>query len=111
MAKSRSKKTRKPARSTARSSAKRKGTKKTAKRARTSRVRVATPARAVLDVKKFRADLERAVAVLGKRGTRDADGQLVPHPEQERLTRWIAEADEFCGRGGCGPTMEIPLES
>jgi hypothetical protein len=112
VAKSRSKKTRKAAKSTARTARKRVGARKA--KAKTSRVRALKPAgKDVLDLKKLRRDLERAVTVLGRKTTRDPQGQQALDAAQERMTRWIAEADQFCTeemQEVCGPTMAIPLE-
>lgn len=114
MAKSRSKKsrgakTRKAAASSSRARAKRGG----AKKAKTSKARRTTRAKKdVLNLKALRRDLERAVAALGRKTSRDPDGQRALDTAQESLTRWIAEADEFCTpemQEICGPTMEIPL--
>jgi transcription initiation factor IIF auxiliary subunit len=101
------KKTRKTAKSSSSPARKRVG----AKKAKTSRKRVSqAPAKNALDLKKLRRDLERAVAALGSRSTRDPEQQRVLAAAQERMTRWIAEADDFCTpemQEVCGPTMEI----
>lgn len=109
MAKRRSKKTRKTARPTTRATAKRGGARKTRKPR--PRLAKSTPApKNGLDLKKLRNDLERAVAALGRKATRDPMEREAIDGAQERMTRWIAEADQFCTeemQAVCGPTMEI----
>ena len=109
MAKSRSKKTRKTARTPSRTASKRGG----ARKAKTSKARRPTPPKKdVLNLKKLQRDLERAVTALGKKSTRDPEAAQVLDSAQERLTRWAAEAADFCTeemQEVCGPTMEIDL--
>lgn len=107
MAKSRSRKTRKTA-STSRPRRKGGAKRKTAK---TSRPRTAVPTRRKgLNITELRRDFERAVRALEQRSTRSPEERQVLNSAQERLTLWMAQADEFCSKEMqeiCGPTMEI----
>ena len=65
-----------------------------------------------LDLRALRGDLEKAVAVLGRRTglERAASDKVVA--AQTIMTRWMTEIDEICepeDQEICGPTMWIPL--
>ena len=110
MAKSRRSKTRKTASSTSRTSKKRGGAKKKTSRAGAAR---SVGKKDVLDLKKVRRDLERAVISMGRRSVREGQDPLIVDSTRERMTRWMSEIDEFCTeerQERCGPTMIFPLE-
>lgn len=83
----------------------------TARKRSSSRTKKAARARS-LDLGKLKADLDRALSGLERRGAARTYESPAIAEARARLTRWMADIDDICTEEMqeiCGPTMAIPL--
>ena len=61
-----------------------------------------------VDLKKVKKDLERALAHVRQAPARDVAAAQMGMDTASKLTRMMADIDDICNSGDCGPSMIIP---